>query len=212
MQEVNGQADQDSVNGRGVGQALHHGFGVGTAADHAVAQCPEQNVEHRDIGAGVKQSLRAEQGRDEREAHVSCIGKDAGKAEDRGPAVLAAGGEGQREHGAQCNGEDAQAERRQQVAQDFKAELHLIGVYDHGRDHDVDQQIGQRLFVFQLQDTRFDSQRAHPNEQKQHNDLLGADKCQLHKESSLRSRQSKTLRRIQHGYTIERLKLQEGAR
>ena len=119
---------------------------------------------------------------------------------------------GQREHGAQCNGEDAQAERRQQVAQDFKAELHLIGVYDHGRDHDVDQQIGQRLFVFQLQDTRFDSQRAHPNEQKQHNDLLGADKCQLHKESSLQSRQSKTLRRIQHGYTIERLKLQEGAR
>ena len=51
-----------------------------------------------------------------------------------------------------CNGEDAQAERRQQVAQDFKAELHLIGVYDHGRDHDVDQQIGQRLFVFQLQE------------------------------------------------------------
>ena len=57
--------------------------------------------------------------------------------------------------GAQQNGQHTEAESRQQVAQDLHAELHLVGVQDHGRHHYIDQQPAEGLFALTAQDAGF---------------------------------------------------------
>ena len=141
---------------------------------------PEQDIEHGHVGAGIEQPLRPKQRRNEREAHIGCVGEDRCEPEDGGPAVFLPGSQGQRQHGADEDGQNAQPERGQQVVQDLLAEVHHVGVDDHGRNDQVDQQVREGLPPFRLQHTGLDGGRARPDEQKQHDDLLCADKCQFH--------------------------------
>ena len=125
-------------------------FYAGAAADKTVAQRPQQNIEHGNVGAGIQKPLRAQHRRNEREAHVCRVGKNAGKPKNGHPAAGLACREQQGDHGAQQHGQDTHAKSRQQITQDLGAELHAVRVYHHGRYDDVHQQIGKRLFVFQL--------------------------------------------------------------
>ena len=81
--------------------------------------------------------------------------------------------------------------------QDLGAELHAVRVYHHGRYDDVHQQIGKRLFVFQLEHAGFDRHHACADQQEQDRDLLRGDESQFHKISSSKV-VTDILRKIQH--------------
>lgn len=65
-------------------------------------------------------------------------------------AVLAAGGEGQRDAGTDEQGQQAHPKGGQQVVQNFHTELHTVGVHDHGGHHQIDQQVGKGLLALGL--------------------------------------------------------------
>ena len=180
LEKVEDQPRHQRIEHRGAQQIAGHILGVGAAADHAVAHGPQQDVEDRDVGAGVKQPLCAEERRDEGKTHVGRIGEDRGKPKDGGAAVLAAGRQHQRDDGADADGQHAHPERGQQVAQDLGAELHPIGVDDHGRDNQIDQKVGERLLVFRLEHAGLDGHGARCHQQKEYDDLLCADESQFH--------------------------------
>ena len=180
LQQVDAKADHHGVQHRCVQQAVQDLFGVGTPTHKAVAHGPQQNVEHGHIGAGIEQTLGPEQRRDERKTHVRRIGKNAGEPEDGGTAVLAAGGEGQRDAGTDEQGQQAHPKGGQQVVQNFHTELHTVGVHDHGGHHQIDQQVGKGLLALRFEHAGFHSGDAGAHEQKQHDDLTGRDLCEFH--------------------------------
>ena len=110
----------------------------------------------------------------------AALEKNAGKPENGHPAAGLAYREQQGDHGAQQHGQDTHAKSRQQIVQDLGAELHAVRVYHHGWHNDVHQQIGKRLFVFQLEHTGLDRHHACADQQEQDRDLLRGDESQFH--------------------------------
>ena len=184
LKQIDRQTHHHGVEHRGVQQAAGDLLWVGAAAYHAVPHGPEQNVEHRDIGTGVEQTFRAKEGGDQRETHIRRVGKDAGKPKDRRTAILPASRQQQRDRRADQDGEDAHPKGRQQVVQDLLAELHHIGVDDHRRNDQIEQEVREGLLALLLQHTGFNGHKAATDEQKQDDDLLRGDKSQFHKSTS----------------------------
>ena len=160
LQQIDAQAHYNGIQYRGAHQTAGNLLYAGAAADKTVAQRPQQNVEHGNVGTGIQKTLGAEQRRNKREAHVRCVRKNAGKPENGHPAAGLACREQQGDHGAQQHGQNAHTKSRQQIVQDLGAELHAVRVYHHGRYDDVHQQIGKRLFVLQLEHTGLDRHHA----------------------------------------------------
>ena len=180
LEQVDGKTHDDGVDGRAVQQALGDLFGVGAAADHAVAHRPEQEIEHGKEGAGIKQALGAEERRNEGQAHIARIGENTGEPEDGRPAVPAAGREQQGDDESQQDGQGAQGERGHEVVQNFCAELHAVGVDDHGRDDEVDQQVRESLLALGAEQAGLGTKSPQPYEDEQFRHLLGGDDSKVH--------------------------------
>ena len=180
LEQVEDETHDDGVDGRAVQQALGDLFGVGAAADHAVAHRPEQEIEQGKEGAGIKQALGAEERRNEGQAHVARIGENTGEPKDGRPAVPAAGREQQGDDESQQDGQGAQGERGHEVAQNFCAELHAVGVDDHGRDDEVDQQVREGLLALGAEQAGLGTKSPQPYEDEQFHHLLGGDDGKTH--------------------------------
>ena len=82
---------------------------------------------------------------------MTVIGHRKGSTLEENMACLlytsAAGREQQGDDESQQDGQGAQGERGHEVVQNFCAELHAVGVDDHGRDDEVDQQVRESLLA-----------------------------------------------------------------
>ena len=64
--------------------------------------------------------------------------------------------------------------------QNFCAELHAVGVDDHGRDDEVDQQVRESLLALGAEQAGLGTKSPQPYEDEQFRHLLGGDDSKVH--------------------------------
>ena len=178
--QVKKQADHNSDDAGAGCHGAHRLLGVDLAGNDHIADSPDQNVKNRDKTAGVKQTLAAEQCLDKREAHVPGIGERAGKPQDGAHVLLHLDGCRKCRCQAHQQHQRAQAERQHQVVEGGGVILDHIAVQHHGRDDQIEQQIGEDRFFFGFEHARFAADRTGQNHKQQFCHLFGRDNSKFH--------------------------------
>ena len=122
-------------------------FHLCLSGHHAVAECPQQDVEDGHKRARVEKTFASEQRADQRKSHVGGIGKSAGEADDCAILLCDSSRCEKSEDQSDQKRERAEYKSREQVVKGRRVKFDEIGVNDHCRDNEIDQDIGEhRLF------------------------------------------------------------------
>lgn len=158
----------------------HDLFGIHLAGEHRRAYGKDEDIEHREEGAGVEHALCAEQRPDQREAHVPGVGKRTGEPDQRAFFFRRPPRGRRRNEDAGCQHHSAQPEGQQQIVKGGRVKFYHIGVQHHGRDDQIQQQIGQHRLVGRLENPQFAAGCARQDHKQQFHDLFGRNDGQIH--------------------------------